>query len=352
MIMKDEKYTFCLFCELLSKVNLKADEIFKVLENVQKEIGELKGAERQNINEASASAMASGKKSAVLCRVEELEEKIAEVEVKIDESECFKIVSKGNKNKACAKYNGIVTSNAFEVLEDEVRDEPSVILVGDSIIRHQDEEFCKKGPRRKHFCYPGKKVEDITDRVDDLVANSSEKTVFAYFVGTNNAKTGRSEDIVKKYKALISKLQQSRRQSVVCGMIPRYDVDALTISRMIGINTRVQDLCKKEGVMFVDVWDHFNRDRSLYGKDGLHLSGVGKARLGRVLDESIRKEIERNMVAVPGSRNVATDASQVRTGDKENGGVRIVRETRQVTTMTEQGVERSSVATSTSDLNA
>ena len=49
MIMKDEEYTHCLFCELLHKVHAKATEIYKVLEDVQKEIGELKGAERQNI---------------------------------------------------------------------------------------------------------------------------------------------------------------------------------------------------------------------------------------------------------------------------------------------------------------
>ena len=40
MILRDEE-----FCELLQKVNSKAAEIYKVLENVQKEIGELKIAE-------------------------------------------------------------------------------------------------------------------------------------------------------------------------------------------------------------------------------------------------------------------------------------------------------------------
>jgi hypothetical protein len=99
----------------------------------------------------------------------------------------------------------------------------------------------------------------------------------------------------------------------------------------------------KEGVMFVDVWDHFNADRSLYGKDGLHLSSVGKARLGRVLDEGIRKEIERNSIEVQGSQRSETDISQVRSGGEENDGVRIVSEVRQ---------GRKSVATSTSDLNA
>ena len=279
-----DAHTLCLFCEVLQKVDSKTEEIKGVLESVKREIREIKGSKERDINEACAPELE--KTSDVLSRVKELEEKIAGVENKMDESNCFKIVKKGGKIKPCAKDSNIVTSNAFQVLEDEVRDEPSLVLVGDSLIRHQDEEFCKQGPRRKIFCYPGKKIEDISEKVDNLVADSSERTVFAYFVGTNNVKTGRSEDIVKKYKALISKLQESRRRSVICGMIPRYDVDSLTLSRMIGLNTRVEDLCKKNGVMFVDVWDHFNRDRSLYGKDELHLNSVGKARLGWVKEKN------------------------------------------------------------------
>ena len=343
MVQEGQEYTICLFCEVLSKVNSKTDVINEVLENVQKKIGELQGDGRKDINESGVEACE--KKSDVICRVEELEEKIAGVESKIDESECFKTVRNGSKIKACANYSGVATSNAFQVLEDEMSDEPSLMLVGDSLIRHQDEEFCKKGPRRKHFCYPGKKIEDITERVEDLVANSSEKAVFTYFVGTNNVKTNRSEDIIKKYKALISKLQDSRRRSVICGLIPRYDVDSITLSRMMGINTRVRDLCMKEGVMFVDVWDHFNTDRGLYGKDGLHLSSVGKARLGRVLDEGVRKEIERNNIEVQGSQRSETGSSQVRSGGEDNDahGIGLV---------SEVSNGRKCVATSTSDLNA
>ncbi len=70
--------------------------------------------------------------------------------------------------------------------------------MGDSLIRHQDEEFCKKGPRRKHVCYLGRKIEDITDKVGDLVVNASEDAVFVYFAGTNNVVSGRSEDILEK----------------------------------------------------------------------------------------------------------------------------------------------------------
>ena len=42
----------------------------------------------------------------------------------------------------------------------------SIILTGAILIRHQD-EFCNKGPRRKHVCFPGKKIEDITERTED-----------------------------------------------------------------------------------------------------------------------------------------------------------------------------------------
>lgn len=69
-----------------------------------------------------------------------------------------------------------------------------------------------------------------------------------------------------------------------------------------------------------------------------------------MLDESIRKEIERNMAKVQERQRLATDTSQVRSRDEVDGGVRIVGETRQVTEMSD--VERSSVVTTTRPLNA
>ena len=41
----------------------------------------------------------------------------------------------------------------------------------------------------------GREVEDITENVDDLVVNSWEEMVFVHYVGTNNAMTGRSEEV-------------------------------------------------------------------------------------------------------------------------------------------------------------
>ena len=46
--------------------------------------------------------------------------------------------------------------------------------------------------------------------------------------------------------------------------------------------------------MYIDVWDHFSNDRSLFSGDGLHLNRVGKARLDRVLREDVEYELIRN----------------------------------------------------------
>lgn len=120
--------------------------------------------------------------------------------------------------------------------------------------------------------------------------------MFVYLVGTNNVVKGRSEEVVDKYRKFVGKLRDSRRRSVVCGLLPRHDVNSLILSRMLGINERVRDLCSREGVMFVDVWNHFIHDRTLFANDGLHLNCIGKARLGRVLDQEVLVELKRSQV--------------------------------------------------------
>lgn len=49
--------------------------------------------------------------------------------------------------------------------------------------------------RRKHVCYPGRKIENITERINGLVS-SSEETVLVYLVGTNNIVSGSSEEVL------------------------------------------------------------------------------------------------------------------------------------------------------------
>ena len=51
-------------------------------------------------------------------------------------------------------------------MEDEVRDEPGLVLISESLVKYHDEEFCMKRPRRNIFYYPGKRIENIIDKID------------------------------------------------------------------------------------------------------------------------------------------------------------------------------------------
>ena len=68
-------------------------------------------------------------------QINQMEDRITKLE-KND----FQRVKRGSKVERGASYSGVVMRNKFQVLEDKVRDEPGVILVGDSLVRHQDEE--------------------------------------------------------------------------------------------------------------------------------------------------------------------------------------------------------------------
>ena len=61
----------------------------------------------------------------------------------------------------------IETQNSFSPLADLVDEPEDSIIVGDSVICHQLEEFCGRAPkRRKRYCYPGAKIDDITKALE------------------------------------------------------------------------------------------------------------------------------------------------------------------------------------------
>ena len=199
----------------------------------------------------------------------------------------FQVVRNGRKaNVHSLDSATLALSNRFAALQED-KPEQDVILVGDSLVRGQGYEFCRNKANRKHRCYPGRKIEDITERVDYLVENSKEETLFVTLVGTNNLHRESATDIVAKYRDMMKEFVQRRRRIAVCGIIPRYDVGPAIFRKMSVVNRQLEALCRQEGTYFFDLWHHFCSDRTLYARDGIHLNCVGKARLGRVIGECV-----------------------------------------------------------------
>lgn len=120
----------------------------------------------------------------------------------------------------------------------------NLILVGDSLVRHLDTEFCSRNGNRRRLCYPGDKLQDLIHKVQNIVRDTAEDSIAVVEAGSNNMVRAKLEEMVKNYRALIRMLKDSRRKVVVAGLLPRDDVGSDVISRMLCVYTGVEGICK------------------------------------------------------------------------------------------------------------
>ena len=92
----------------------------------------------------------------------------------------------------------IKTQNSFSPLAD-LGDEPeNSIIVGDSMIRHQLEEFCGRATnRRKRYCYPGAKIDDTTKALEDITEKEKHDSLYIVHVGTDYVKNTTLKNYLK-----------------------------------------------------------------------------------------------------------------------------------------------------------
>ena len=189
----------------------------------------------------------------------------------------------------------IETRNAFGPLADLVDQQEDSILVGDSMIRHQLEEFCERAPKqRKRYCYPGAKIDDIANELKEIMEKEKQDSLYIVHVGTNDVKTTNSEELIAKYKQMISTLKEKRTNLIISGILPRINAENQFYNKAFSTNNRLKSLCSKENVEFINLWDHFYDQKSLYNHDGLHLNPVGSARFGRLLNNVVEARRTKN----------------------------------------------------------
>ena len=189
----------------------------------------------------------------------------------------------------------IETQNSFSPLADLVDEPEDSIIVGDSMIRHQLEEFCGRAPkRRKRYCYPGAKIDDITKALEDITEKEKHDSLYIVHVGTNDVKNTNSEELLEKYKRLIGTLKEKRSKFMVSSILPRIGAEKQFYNKAFSTNDRLKSLCSKENVEFINLWNHFYDQQILFNHDGLHLNPVGSARLGRLLSDAVEAHRTKN----------------------------------------------------------
>ena len=93
-----------------------------------------------------------------------------------------------------------------------------VLLVGDSIVRYVDREFCKGNKnKRTRICLSGAHIENVSRRVNSMI---EDEEVVVVAVGTNNMGSGESSELIRaKYRELLMRLKSTRAKVVCCGVL-------------------------------------------------------------------------------------------------------------------------------------
>lgn len=210
----------------------------------------------------------------------------------------FQIVRNGSKPTA-RRVLPVKTYNKFQILEEEAEDKHEVRVAGDSLTRPLLVEFCGRAPRsRKRFCMPGGGIDDIIAARDEVTDGANKDTLYILHVGTNDVQKTRSEELLQKYRNLIKQYKMKSNNMIISGILPRMSAENTFYSKAFSLNSRLNSLCRQEGVTFINTWDHFFQKSDLFGNDGLHLNCVGSARLGRLLNEEVRNFWSKNEVRV------------------------------------------------------
>jgi len=148
------------------------------------------------------------------------------------------------------------------------------MVVGDSIVRNVGAEHADM----KVECFPGIKTEQL-HRVMEKRELVSPETVIIY-VGTNDLRTTRNLDFVMgEVYALMStaKKKLPNCRLVLSGVLRRRDV---SWPRIVALNDRFDWVANALGLTFVDP-NSWIEDGD-FTRDGLHLNGRGKRRLGQL----------------------------------------------------------------------
>ena len=200
------------------------------------------------------------------------------------------------------------TRNSFSVLRDECsgtedtrkteETTPStgskpqvkgkVVIVGDSQVRGLGRVFCARdSSSRMCVCLPGAGVGDVVDRLDSVLAGEGVAPTVCFSVGGNDVGRVRDEELVRRYRIALGKVRELGGVPVVCGVLPRKYASAAWLSRASALNSRLADLCRGSGWLFVDNWSYFYGKDHLYTRDGVHLSERGTGALAWSLQRDL-----------------------------------------------------------------
>ena len=103
-----------------------------------------------------------------------------------------------------------------------------------------------------------------------------------------------SQDVLEKYRHLLGTLKDRFDNTVLVGVLPRLNTSQYALSRAIGINSKLQQMCKEANVGFIDAWTDYINNRKFYARDRIHLSDLGSEYLAYKISKHISIQMNAN----------------------------------------------------------
>mgnify|MGYP003444051795 FL=1 len=189
-------------------------------------------------------------------------------------------VVEGRKKKALSGDAGVrkveVEEGFGERYKTKAKD--TVLVVGASLVRGVGQKLEEQSHMFSAVSKSGAKIEHIEEEVKKL--SDKEDRHLVVMVGTNNIQREGSEVILKKFKSLIERCKAVKNRVVtVVGIPKRYDLSGFQECRRLGVNRRLEKMCRESGVQFLPC----EVERGRMWRDGVHFSDVGQDEFARKL---------------------------------------------------------------------
>lgn len=162
--------------------------------------------------------------------------------------------------------------------------QPKVLVVGGSNTRYIGSNLVAQSSQFMAISRSGARIEDIGELLEE---GGTEVETCVVDLGTNNLLREENKEIEEKYKQLITELKQRKKRIMLMGILPRRDISAFHHRRRLDINSTLRQLCKDEGIEYLDM--EFNALRSDFlVQDGLHLNRSGSDMVARRIFNAVK----------------------------------------------------------------
>lgn len=198
-------------------------------------------------------------------------------------------------NQAVCQEEAVYTKTAGKKIED-IKKYENIVFLGDSITDFYPIESIYKDLPIVKSGVSGYTTNDILDRMDSMVYQYNPTSVFL-LIGTNDIMfdgEATRDSTIENIEKILSNIKENRQMAEVYleSIYPvNYDINPDMVRNrkneiIKDINTELEEYCKKNDVVYIDMYDELSDDEGKFARkytnDGLHPNDLAYARISQV----------------------------------------------------------------------